>query len=197
MASWFGPGSVSILSYGNKLAAVIVGTISLGLGAAVFPHFSRLAAAGDVPAIRRTLGSLVKIVLLSATAATLVLIVVSRPLAELFFFHGAMTAEKMALVARVQSCYLLQVPAYVVNILNVRMLMALGGSRTIGRIAAANLAVNVVANLVLLQLFGIAGIALSTSLVYLVCSGLVYYHLRRRLAAVATAPRQPLPARAA
>ncbi len=62
MASWLGPESVSVLNYGNKVVALLVGTIALGLGTAVFPHFSRLAASGDTPAIRKTLRSLVVIV---------------------------------------------------------------------------------------------------------------------------------------
>jgi putative peptidoglycan lipid II flippase len=181
MASWFGVGSVSVLSYGNKLAAVLVGTISLGLGAVVFPHFSRLAAIGDVQAITKTVHWLIKAVSLITIPMTGLLIFFSRPIAALLFQRGAMTTETITSVAQVQSCYLLQLPAYIVGILGVHMLLALGGSRTISRIAATNLVVNVVANLVLLKLFGITGIALATSCLYLVSTALVYYHLRRKL----------------
>jgi putative peptidoglycan lipid II flippase len=48
------------------------------------------------------------------------------------------------------------------------------------------LVVNVVADLVLLKFFGIYGIALSTSCVYMFSTVLVYYYLRRRLRELAS-----------
>jgi putative peptidoglycan lipid II flippase len=165
-----------------------VGTISLGLGTAVFPHFSRLAASGDMPAVRKTLRTLA----ISVTAATIpltaLLMLLSRPVAQLLFQRGAITPDTISDIARVQSCYLLQVPAYIAGILGVRMLMALGGASTISRIAAANLVVNVVANLVFMRFFGLPGIALSTSCVYLFSTALVYYRLRCRLGELASPP---------
>ena len=124
MATWLGAGSVSILSYGNKLTALLLGTISLALGAAVFPHFSRLAASADARTITGTIHSLGKVVALAAIAGTVVLMILSRPLVELFFQRGAMTPEMIAAIASVQRCYLLQVPPYIVNTMNVRMLIA-------------------------------------------------------------------------
>ena len=88
MATWLGPGSVSILSYGNKLVAVLVGTIAAALSAAVFPHFSRLAAAGDAQAIRKSLYGLTKSVLAISVPLTLAAIVLSRPIAQLLFRRG-------------------------------------------------------------------------------------------------------------
>jgi putative peptidoglycan lipid II flippase len=66
--------------------------------------------------------------------------------------------------------------------------MALGGAATISRIAAANLVVNVAGNLVFLRFFGICGIALSTSCVYMFSTALVYYCLQHRLRELASSP---------
>jgi len=186
MATWAGSGSVTLLNYGNKPVAVLLGTISLGLGTAVFPHFSRLAAAGDAAAIRKTLRSLVVVVTAVTIPLTGLLMLFSRPVAEFLFHRGAVTPETISAIARVQCCYLVQVPAYVAGILGVRTLMALGGAATITRIAAANLGVNVAANLVFLKFFGISGIALSTSCVYMFSTALVYYRLRHRLRELAS-----------
>jgi putative peptidoglycan lipid II flippase len=181
MGTWLGPGSVSVLNYGNKVVALLVNTIALGLGTAVFPHFAHLAAAGDAAGLRKTLRSLV----LVATAATIpltgLLMLISRPLAELLFQRGVVTPEMITAIAQVQRCYLLQIPLYVAVILGVRVLLSLGGATIVSRIAAASLVVNVVANLIFMKFFGISGIALSTSCVYLFSTTLVYYCLHRRL----------------
>ena len=188
MATWTGPGNVTVLNYGNKLVAVLVGTISLGLGTAVFPHFSRLAASGDAPTISKTLRSLVVVVAAVTIPLTGLLMLLSYPLAELLFHRGDVTPETISAIARVQCCYLVLLPAYVVGILGTRTLMALGGAATISRIAAANLGVNVVANLVFLKFFGISGIALSTSCVYMFSTALVYHCLQHRLRELASLP---------
>ncbi|PYL01452.1 MAG: virulence factor MviN [Verrucomicrobia bacterium] len=72
-------------------------------------------------------------------------------------------------------CFALQIPFYVAGILGVRLLNALGKGRSIMLICAANMLVNVFGNLILMRWMGVAGIALSTSLVYLLSCVLVFY----------------------
>ena len=81
----------------------------------------------------------------------------------------------------VTACFALQIPFYVAGILGVRLLNALGMSRSIMLICAANLLVNVLGNLLLMRWMGVAGIALSTSLVYLVSFAQVFYVIGREL----------------
>jgi putative peptidoglycan lipid II flippase len=188
MATWLGPGSVSVLSYGYKLVAVLLGTISLGISTAVFPDFCRLAAAGDINKLARTLRGLVRMLLLTSIPLTALFIVGSRPIVQLLFERGAVTAGMADSIAWVQACYLLQVPVYLVGVLGARALNALEENRTVFRIAGTNLAVNVAGNLVLMQWWGVAGIALSTSLVYLTSAVLLHAALRRRLRTLSVEP---------
>ena len=117
MATWLGPGSVSVLSYGYKLVAVVLGTTSMALSTAVFPHFSELVAADDGPGITQTLAALCRTVLLASIGVAGVLICFSQPLARLLFQHGAVTAESVAAISTVQICYLLQVPVFILGVL--------------------------------------------------------------------------------
>src|SRR5262249_60808027 len=47
MAAMLGPGSVSMLNYGNKISAVVVSLGAVGVSTAVLPQFSRMAAGRD------------------------------------------------------------------------------------------------------------------------------------------------------
>ncbi len=181
MATWLGPGSVSVLNYGYKLVAVLLGTISMGISTAVFPDFCQLAASGDAKAIKHTLKSLVKIMLLAGIPLTAPLMVFSRPIVGMLFERGAMTAETASLIAIVQMCYLLQVPIYFVGIVASRLLTAMGENRTMLRISGVNLAVNVIGNFIFMHWFGVAGIALSTTCVYFISTALIYRAVRSRL----------------
>src|SRR6185503_19734647 len=47
LAATLGPGSVSVLSYGNKITAAVLGIGSVALSAALLPQFSRMITARD------------------------------------------------------------------------------------------------------------------------------------------------------
>jgi putative peptidoglycan lipid II flippase len=96
----------------------------------------------------------------------------SRPLVAIIFQHGAFTAADTARVATVQSCYLLQTPFYLIGILGVRLLSALKLNRALMWIGFVNAIVNIAADYAFMKLWGLPGIALSTSLVY-VCAMIV------------------------
>ncbi len=194
MATWLGPGSVSALSYGAKLVAVLLGTLSLGISTAVFPHFSQLVADDDAPGLAQTLAGLTRMVLALTIPLTGLLILLSQPIAQLLFGHGAVTSDAVAEIATIQRCYLLQVPVFILGVIGARLLTALGQAGVLLRISALNLVLNVVGNLVFSRFFGAAGIALSTSCVYLVSTTLVFAALRTRLgkpAPVGSLARQP------
>jgi putative peptidoglycan lipid II flippase len=85
-------------------------------------------------------------------------------------------------VARVQALFALQIPFYVLGIIGVRLLSATGGNRLLMWISIGNFVTNIVGNYVFMQFWGVAGIALSTSLVYVVSSVVIYAGVRRRIA---------------
>ena len=100
---------------------------------------------------------------------------------RLLFEHGVFTLEDTLAASQVQSWLALQIPFYVFVIVGVRLLAALDGYRLIVGIGAINLVLNVIADLVLMQFFGVTGIAMATSLVYLVMATATYFAIRMKL----------------
>ena len=78
--------------------------------------------------------------------------------------------------------FALQTPFYAIGILGVRLLNALGRNQLLMWFSVVSLAVNVGGNLLLMKVLGVAGIALSTTIVYLVSALLVMLAVRRCLA---------------
>jgi len=83
------------------------------------------------------------------------------------------------LVGQVQAMYLLQIPFYLLNLLGVRLLNALNKSRVIFVASGVSLISNIVLNLILMKIIGVAGIALSTSISYLIVLPLVFIPIFR------------------
>jgi len=179
MAAMLGSGSVSALAYGSKITTLILGVGSVAVSTAVLPHFSRMVARSDWDNVRHTLLTYARLIVLITLPMTLVLIYFSEPLVRLLFQRGAFTDADTKLVAWVQVLYLLQVPIFVLGMLIVRLMSALKANGILMWGAGINLFFNVVSSYLLMKWLGIAGIALSMSLMYLVsCCYLLFVSLR-------------------
>lgn len=167
MAATLDPGSVAALNYGGKLASALNGLGVTALGTALLPHFSQMIATGDVRSLRHSIAIWSKLVFASTLGVTLLLMALSEPLVRLLFERGAFTGEDTRIVAFVQIFSLLQIPFYLLGIIYVRAISALQRNTLLMWGSAISLILNVVMNLILMRYIGVAGIALSTAIVYL------------------------------
>jgi putative peptidoglycan lipid II flippase len=99
-----------------------------------------------------------------------------------FFERGAFTSADTWRVSQVQALFLLQVPFYFLGILMVRLISSLRMNRILMQAAIINLFLKITFNYFLMQRLGAAGIALSTTLVYVVsfiyCSIMLYKQIK-------------------
>jgi putative peptidoglycan lipid II flippase len=168
MAAMLPGGSVAALGYGNRIVSAVLGLGATALSTAVLPYFSTMAAAGDWQGCRHTLKRFSLLVTAAAVPLTLTLIFFSRILVRLLFQRGAFTAADTELVSSVQICYALQIPFYICGMLFVRFITSVRRNDLLMYASAVNLSIDIVLNLILMRYWGVAGIALSTSLVYLI-----------------------------
>lgn len=168
MASMLAPGSVASLNYGNKLVALALTIGTMALGTAVLPFFSKMVAASDWTGLRHTLKTYLRLILLVTIPLVAAGMLLSRPLVALLFERGSFTAADTARVAGIQSMLLLQIPFYTLTILFVRMISSLQANKVLMWGTAISFVVNISLNYILMQFMGVAGIALSTSIVYAV-----------------------------
>jgi putative peptidoglycan lipid II flippase len=181
MAAWLGPGSVSALNYGNKIPAFLAGMGATALGTAVLPHFSRLVVLGDIVSLRHTIKTYTRWILAISVPCAVLFIAGSEWIVKLLYERGAFRPEDTVIVARIQQMYLLQVPFFVVGILAVRVLLAMSKNHLLTLMSVINLVVNVIGNIVFMRWFGVSGIALSTSLVYVVSMIMILIFVARTL----------------
>ncbi|MBW2082869.1 MAG: polysaccharide biosynthesis C-terminal domain-containing protein [Deltaproteobacteria bacterium] len=175
MAAMLGPGSVSVLNYSNKVVAFIIGVGAVALGTAVFPQFSRLSSKGDWRQLNQISKRYGLLVFGACVPLTILLIIYSEELVRVIFQRGAFTASDTRIVSRVQSFYLLQIPFYITGMLGVRMLSALKKNHILMIISGINLIANILGNYILMKYMGVPGIGLSTSIVYFMSTGLVFW----------------------
>jgi len=168
MAAMLDPGSVSALAYGSKLTNLLLGIGATAVSTAVLPHFSRLVAVADWDGLRRTIAVYTRLLFMITIPITAALIYFSEPVVAILFQRGAFTEADTSTVAPVQAMYLLQVPVYVVGMLFVRLVTALKANHVMMWTNILNLSLFLVLTYILIQWWGVGGIALATSIIYLV-----------------------------
>ncbi len=167
MAAMLGSGSVSTLSYANKIVMFVLVVSSGALGTAVFPYFSQMAANQDRRGIIDTLKIYSRWIILFSLPVTGFLYYFAQPLVRILFERGVFTQNNTEQIAPVVAIYGLQITFYLLSILAVRLISALQGNHILMYSAMISLPLNIILNYVFMRFMGVAGIALSTVLVYL------------------------------
>jgi putative peptidoglycan lipid II flippase len=164
MAAMLPAGSVSALVYANRFVSVVLTLLAGAVSTAVVPYFSSMVARRDWRACRHTLRTWFGITALGSVPIAALLIFGARPLVRIALEHGRFGPRDTTVVAAVLAMYAIQIPFYVTSRVYYRFLVAMRRTDLILYCGILNLALDIVLNLVLMRWFGVAGIALATSL---------------------------------
>jgi putative peptidoglycan lipid II flippase len=167
MAATLTSGSVSSLNYGNRITALPITLISTALGTAVIPYFSKMVANGQWRELRSTLNRAMQWITIATMPVALLLIVFSEPIVRVLFQRGSFTSSDVQLVAQIQIFFALQIPLRGPGSLVVQLISTARANHILMWGSAVNLIINIVLDYVFMKKFGVAGIALSTTFVYL------------------------------
>jgi putative peptidoglycan lipid II flippase len=168
VASLLPAGSVSALGYANRIITGITTLGATALSTATLPYFSQMTAERDWAGCRHTLKRYSVLLIGITVPFTLIFISCSRPLVRILYQRGAFTAADTEMVARVQSFFAIQIPFLMLCSLLVRFISAIKRHDLLLYGSAINLTVNIVLNLTFVKRWGVAGIALASSMVFIV-----------------------------
>ena len=184
LASRLRPGSVSALEWGwdaMQLPETVIGT---AFGLVAFPTLAELAARGDIPGVRSTLGQMLRLALTLALPATVALIVLGRPLLQVLYQRGAFLESATNAVYVALACFALGLVGHTSLELVARTFFAQKDTVTPLLLAVASAAVNVGLGVLLMQPLGHAGLALANSVAVSAEVLALLLILRRRLAGI-------------
>ena len=187
MTALLQPGSVASLNYATRLVTLPLGLVAAALGTVVLPYFSTMVSRHAWTDIRETLRYYLRLVFVIGTPVAVGLVVVADPLVRVLLSHGAFSPDDVPVVSRTVAALAVQIPFYAGVILLMRLAAALRLNAAIAVVSGVNLALNVGLNYWLSPVMGVAGIALSTSLVYVCAFTLLLLVVRRGLASGAEA----------
>jgi putative peptidoglycan lipid II flippase len=164
MAAMLIAGSVSALVYANRFVSVVLTLLAGAISTAIVPYLSRMIAFHDWNGCRQTIRTWVRLTALVSLPIAILLIAAARPLVRAALQHGQFGPRDTAVVAPVLAMYAIQIPFFVVSRVYYRFVVAMRRTDLILYCGILNLGLDIVLNVVLMRRFGVAGIALATSL---------------------------------
>lgn len=163
-AAPLGTGAISTLNYANRVLALILGVGALAVSRATLPVFSQ--AQGDRQ-MARMATHWVKIMFVLGVAIMIISWMLAPYGVKLLFERGAFSSNNTIIVTEVLRYGLVQLPFYFSGIVLISLLSSQGRYRVIASIAALNLIAKLLAIIILTPVLGVKGIALSTSIMYM------------------------------
>jgi putative peptidoglycan lipid II flippase len=170
-------GGGTLLRYASDVASLPNSILQ----ATLFPVLlTRLSSEAKRPAIfaRTTRRTLLAVVAMLASASGL-LAALRRPLCALLFLHGAMDHPGVATIAGILPAALAGVAPFGALLVLSRAHVALQNSRIMPSMGLLNSALNATLNLLFVRRFGLTGIALSTSVTYVIVAAVFWARLPR------------------
>jgi putative peptidoglycan lipid II flippase len=158
------PSAVSWLYFANRLIELPLGIVGVAMGTVLVPELTHAVRGDDHAAVVAAESRGLEFAIGLALPATLGLMVLSRPIVQLLFEHGAFTAADTTATARALALLGLGLPAYVLVKALSPAFFARDDTHTPLLATLAGLAVAVLAALLLQPWLGVSGIAASIAL---------------------------------
>ena len=174
-------GAASVLYYGDRLIQFPLGVFGIAMATAVFPYFSTHAARKDWEGFNETFNQAIRLILFIGIPASLGLILLRKPLIELFYERDAFTAESTYRTASVIFFYAIGVWAYSASHVIVRAYYSIKDTFTPVKIGAGMVGLNLILNLTLIWFLKEGGLALATAISAMIQIIILFIILQRKL----------------
>ena len=180
IASHLAPGSVSWISFGDRLMEFPTAMLGIALGTVLLPSLSQAHAEGNQAQYSALLDWGLRLCVLLAAPAMVGLAVLAEPLTALMFHYGAFGAHDLTMTARTVSAYSVGLFGLIAIKILAPGFFAKQDVKTPVKIAVSVLVVTQLLNVLLVPWLAHAGLALAISLGAWLNSGWLLLGLRRR-----------------
>ncbi len=176
-----GVNAVAVLDYAYEVIQAPAGIFAISIATAVFPTLARHAAAGARDDLRTMSSVGLRTTIFTILPVTALALALRGPLIRVLFERGQFTADATGAVAASMAAYAVGLPAFAAYYVVTRTYYALHDMATPVRIGVSMIVLNAVLDYVLMQVMGVAGVALATSIVGYINVALLLGGLRRKL----------------
>lgn len=165
MAAFWGSGGLSIYTFGTRFPNLLLATGPSALSTTVLPHLSDSVARRGTQPMKSLLRRVLVWSGVAGAITSVALIACSSLIIRATMQHGLFTAADTDIVARVQSWSIAQLPFAMCIAALTRAIASTGGNGVLAPVAGFTIISTVVLDYVLMRWMGVAGVALSRTIV--------------------------------
>ncbi|GGD10033.1 murein biosynthesis integral membrane protein MurJ [Hyunsoonleella pacifica] len=166
-------GSIAALNYGLKIPAFLTSILIISMGKVLLPHFSKLVIEDKKLAFDKLFFALKRLFIATSIAAVCI-IVISPWLIEFLFERGEFTSKNTDIVSYLQIIFLVYAPFTVCGMVIVNFLTSINENNFMAKVAFIAVILNLVLDFIFMKYFGVFGIALCTTTVFIVRAIILY-----------------------
>jgi len=174
-------GAVTWLQVAFRLMYLPIGLFGVSVATAALPDLSKHAANDDREAMRQTISTALRMMLMLNVPATIGLVVLAHPIVELLLEYNQFRPDDTTATAAALMFYAPGLIGYSAVKIASPSFYSLGNSRTPATVSVVSIGVNLVLNIMLVQVLGFRGLALGTATAAMFNASTLLFLLGRRL----------------
>lgn len=180
MASMAGEGAVSQIGYANRFHNLVVQVVVMSVSAVLLVQLTTFVVQKNTEAIKRLFQSLSSLIIFGGVITSLGIYLLGQPLIDMLLKRGALTDSDAQTIARLWFFYTIGLIPMVWGIFIAKFFQASSSPVILTKLALVSFLLNITLNLLLVKVYGVLGLAISTSLTYLVIALLFHIYFVRK-----------------
>lgn len=157
-------GSITAINYGQKIPAFLIGLLVVAINSVLLPKFSKMFVENPRNAYVYY-KKIIKLLFFASILFSTIGFILSDFLVELFYQRNEFTEDDTNIVSMIQKIFLIYVPFTICGMVIVNFLTSMNHNKVLAYVSFAALILNIILDYVLIEYYGIMGIAICTSIV--------------------------------
>jgi putative peptidoglycan lipid II flippase len=179
-------GSISALSYSNRIKNLVSTIFISAIVTVIFPLLSKESNRDNIPGMKKIMAYSINIILLITIPSTVGLIVLATPIVKAVFQRGQFDEVATLMTSKALVFYSLGLVSTGLRTLLTRVYYSLQDTKTPLINGIISLGFNIIFNLILVRYMAHAGLALATSIALTVTVIFMFYKLKRTIGSLGT-----------
>lgn len=181
IASSIAVGGISALNYADKLNGFIQGIFVISISTVMYPMISKMAADNNIEGLKKSLSEAINSINLLVIPTTVGAMIFAEPIVKLLFSRGAFGLHAIYMTSNALFFYSIGMVGFGLRDILSRGFYSLQDTKTPMINGTIGVVINITLNIILSKYMGIGGLALATSISAIICAGLLFISLRKKI----------------
>lgn len=181
LASTLGDGKLSALNYASRLNDFVVALFVTSLITVIYPKLSQFVNDDDKKSFKKIIVKASNCLLLVVVPITFGAVILSESIVRVLLERGSFSGESTIMTSNALKLYAIGVIGYAIKEILSRGFYSLGDTKTPMINSSLAVIINIILDLIFIKPFSYMGLAMATSISYMVTVVLMFLSLRRKV----------------